>query len=239
MRNSRCQTGSDWQAGRCNLSICFDIVFQGETRWERSLPSTICLGRRLWTRMNQKNQPWHRKTCCTSSPGAPSLRCWGLRRRFRFHLRLCQAESTYRHVSWPHNFPSTKGTPKMSSSFGAQVLMPVRKHARLIPTGFSVALAMGLCESSCTHQWNHHISRIVLCDYCDQGPVSIRKTVFPSMVIPMLKIRRHTDRLIFNMGITIPGPLLPPADTGAKRHWHNLCAQCSRVSGEYCVQRSI
>ena len=38
-----------------------------------------------------------------------------------------------------------------------------------------------------------------------QGPVSIRKTVFPGMGIPMLKIRRPVGRLIFNMGIAIPG----------------------------------
>ena len=39
----------------------------------------------------------------------------------------------------------------------------------------------------------------------DLGPVSIRKTVFPGMGIPMLKIRRPVGRLIFNMGIAIPG----------------------------------
>ena len=38
-----------------------------------------------------------------------------------------------------------------------------------------------------------------------QGAVSIWKTVLLGMVIPMLKIRRLTDRLIFNMGIPIPG----------------------------------
>ena len=36
-----------------------------------------------------------------------------------------------------------------------------------------------------------------------QGAVSIRKTVLPGMVIPMLKIRRPNDRLIFNMEIAI------------------------------------
>ena len=33
--------------------------------------------------------------------------------------------------------------------------------------------------------------------------VSIRKTVLPGMAIPMLKIRRPNDRLIFNMEIAI------------------------------------
>ena len=37
----------------------------------------------------------------------------------------------------------------------------------------------------------------------DQGAVSIRKTVFPGMAIPMLKIRRPNGRLIFNMEIAI------------------------------------
>ena len=36
-----------------------------------------------------------------------------------------------------------------------------------------------------------------------QGAVSIRKTVLPGMAIPMLKIRRPTGRLIFNMEIAI------------------------------------
>ena len=36
-----------------------------------------------------------------------------------------------------------------------------------------------------------------------RGAVSIRKTVFPGMAIPMLKIRRPSDRLIFNMEIAI------------------------------------
>ena len=35
------------------------------------------------------------------------------------------------------------------------------------------------------------------------GVVSIRKTVLQGMAIPMLKIRRHNGRLIFNMEITI------------------------------------
>ena len=37
----------------------------------------------------------------------------------------------------------------------------------------------------------------------DLGAVSIRKTVLPGMVIPMLKIRRPNGRLIFNMEIAI------------------------------------
>ena len=39
--------------------------------------------------------------------------------------------------------------------------------------------------------------------YEDQGAFSIRKTVLPGMAIPMLKIKRPNDRLIFNMEIAI------------------------------------
>ena len=41
-------------------------------------------------------------------------------------------------------------------------------------------------------------------DYCQPGPRLNIKTVFPGMGIPMLKIRRSWDRLIFNMGMPIP-----------------------------------
>ena len=40
-------------------------------------------------------------------------------------------------------------------------------------------------------------------NHSKQGAVSIRKTVFPGMAIPMLKIRRPSGRLIFNMEIAI------------------------------------
>ena len=40
-------------------------------------------------------------------------------------------------------------------------------------------------------------------EFSNQGAVSIRKTVFPGMAIPMLKIRRPSGRLIFNMEIAI------------------------------------
>ena len=48
----------------------------------------------------------------------------------------------------------------------------------------------------------------------DQGAVSIRKTVLLGMVIPMLKIRRPLGRLIFNMGIAIPGKTIFLIETG-------------------------
>ena len=49
-----------------------------------------------------------------------------------------------------------------------------------------------------------------------QGAVSIRKTVLPGMAIPMLKIRRPTGRLIFNMGIPIPGKTVFYIETGPR-----------------------
>ena len=48
------------------------------------------------------------------------------------------------------------------------------------------------------------------------GAVSIRKTVLPGMAIPMLKIRRPTGRLIFNMGIPIPGKTVFYIETGPR-----------------------
>ena len=50
--------------------------------------------------------------------------------------------------------------------------------------------------------------------YPVQGAVSIRKTVLLGMAIPMLKIRRPTGRLIFNMGIPIPGKTVFLIETG-------------------------
>ena len=47
-----------------------------------------------------------------------------------------------------------------------------------------------------------------------QGAVSIRKTVLPGMAIPMLKIRRPNGRLIFNIGIPIPGKTVFYIETG-------------------------
>ena len=59
----------------------------------------------------------------------------------------------------------------------------------------------------------YHILMLLFYQFCLQlvrsshilGAISIRKTVLPGMAIPMLKIRRPTGRLIFNMGIPIPG----------------------------------
>ena len=48
----------------------------------------------------------------------------------------------------------------------------------------------------------------------DLGAVSIRKTVLLGMAIPMSKIRRPTGRLIFNMGIPIPGKTVFYIETG-------------------------
>ena len=69
-----------------------------------------------------------------------------------------------------------------------------------------------------------------------QGAVSIRKTVLLGMVIPMLKIRRPTGRLIFNMGIPIPGKTVFYIETGPSlfRLWphtrHPIPRPCGRRS---------
>ena len=62
------------------------------------------------------------------------------------------------------------------------------------------------------------------------GAVSIRKTVLLGMAIPMLKIRRPTGRLIFNMGIPIPGKTVFYIETGPrssfwmKTSWYHMGA---------------
>ena len=65
---------------------------------------------------------------------------------------------------------------------------------------------------------NYHFHRRYTLLQCNiqryQGAVSIRKTVLLGMVIPMLKIRRPTGRLIFNMGIPIPGKTVFYIETG-------------------------
>ena len=53
-------------------------------------------------------------------------------------------------------------------------------------------------------KYEHDMGRVMWLSCC-QGAISIRKTVLPGMAIPMLKIRRLNGRLIFNMGIPIPG----------------------------------
>ena len=64
-----------------------------------------------------------------------------------------------------------------------------------------------------------------------QGAVSIRKTVLLGMVIPMLKIRRPTGRLIFNMGIPIPGKTVFYIETGP---WSQ---QWFRLSGNHLLRQ--
>ena len=57
------------------------------------------------------------------------------------------------------------------------------------------------------------------------GAVSIRKTVLPGMAIPMLKIRRPNGRLIFNMGIPIPGKTVFYIETGPWSSYASLYLQ--------------
>ena len=62
------------------------------------------------------------------------------------------------------------------------------------------------------------------------GPCLIINTVFPGMGIPMLKIRRSRDRLIFNMGIPIlvrrhlyieTAPWTNKLHTATENYWYN------------------
>ena len=60
----------------------------------------------------------------------------------------------------------------------------------------------------------------------NQGAVSIRKTVLQGMAIPMLKIRRPNGRLIFNMGIAIPGKTVFLIETATR----DLCVPGAKES---------
>ena len=53
-----------------------------------------------------------------------------------------------------------------------------------------------------------------------QGPVSIYRPSYLRMAISMLKIRRPLERLIFNMGIAIPGTTVFLIET-APWFWHH------------------
>ena len=78
-------------------------------------------------------------------------------------------------------------------------------HTRMVPQ-LSHYTSQGSHNrnSTCEDNWGVleagpglHIS------WYNQGHVSIKRPSFPGMEIPMLKIRRSWDRLIFNMGIPI------------------------------------
>ena len=69
------------------------------------------------------------------------------------------------------------------------------------------------------------------------GAVSIRKTVLPGMAIPMLKIRRPLGRLIFNMGIAIPGKTVFLIETAP---WWCINVSAKRVtSGSLTALSSV
>ena len=77
-----------------------------------------------------------------------------------------------------------------------------------------------VCNSLCAHQPSAMEFHYFL------GPVSIRKTVFPGMGIPMLKIRRPVGRLIFNMGIAIPSKTIFLIETAP---WQRQCIFVSNL----------
>ena len=75
----------------------------------------------------------------------------------------------------------------------------------------------------------------------NQGAVSIRKTVLPGMTIPMLKIRRPNGRLIFNMGIPIPGKTVFYIEMGPRfSKGHFLSSELKftphQITGSYLPQ---
>ena len=87
------------------------------------------------------------------------------------------------------------------------VLEPISIKQLFFPgMGISITMIIQLCGNL--------IFLIQIPLLASQGAVSIRKTVLLGMAIPMLKIRRPTGRLIFNMGIPIPGKTVFLIETG-------------------------
>ena len=90
---------------------------------------------------------------------------------------------------------------------------------------------------SCGKMWFKMLSA-QCCPFCSGlnmlmldalGAVSIRKTVLLGMAIPMLKIRRPTGRLIFNMGIPIPGKTVFYIETGP---WYLYLLWCKSICSD-------
>ena len=65
------------------------------------------------------------------------------------------------------------------------------------------------------------------------GAVSIRKTVLPGMAIPMLKIRRPTGRLIFNMEMAIGKIETGPRSPGIFK----LQDKCIGYMNSHCISK--
>ena len=70
----------------------------------------------------------------------------------------------------------------------------------------------------------------------DQGPVSIWRPSFPGMGIPMLKIRRSQDRLIFNMGIPILVRLHLYIETAPRQSWNSVIGTPILIRQHLCVE---
>ena len=94
-------------------------------------------------------------------------------------------------------------------------LIPAWISNRLSSKAFVVdVIAFPRLEKGPSHRSYRFAAFIEELTCCGLGAVSIRKTVLLGMVIPMLKIRRPTGRLIFNMGIPIPGKTVFYIETG-------------------------
>ena len=101
---------------------------------------------------------------------------------------------------------------KRHSSENRQKLSPLQKLFQTITKAMLfVNIAWGGCWQHIGRDWWSTRFPVKVVNYFWReyrwhlGAVSIRKTVLLGMAIPMLKIRRPLGRLIFNMGIAIPG----------------------------------
>ena len=119
---------------------------------------------------------------------------------------------------------------------------------KLISGDWMQILPDGISELLNTYKKNPHIYNMMMDTL---GAVSIRKTVLPGMAIPMLKIRRPNGRLIFNMGIPIPGKDGLYIETGPWKSWgfmvkyqdiiHSLRFYCVSIISDiaYCIFSSM
>ena len=71
--------------------------------------------------------------------------------------------------------------------------------------------------------WRHRNALTYICSGTPGNRLNT-KTVFPGMVIPIIKIRRSSDRLIFILGINILVRRRPYIETAPGRLWFRLIA---------------
>ena len=104
-----------------------------------------------------------------------------------------------------HHFPSSyDSSSETSSDSDYDHNMHTAQHARASTTCLPGTCAMGYLVTPGLNEMADNSMSTKTKEWI-LGAVSIRKTVLLGMAIPMLKIRRPLGRLIFNMGIAIPG----------------------------------